>query len=66
MSGNMTVITCINNMSSMKSDSGRKIAHSNIWDFCITGKLWISAAHIPRVYNEEADMQSRIPYDTTE
>ena len=32
----------------------------NIWDFCITQKLWIYAAYLLDISNKEADKQSRI------
>ena len=62
----MTVISYINNMCDIKSDSFNKIARSSIWGFCIIKTLWISAAHITGASNEEADNQSRIPYDVIE
>ena len=60
----MTVISYMNNISCIKSDSCSKIAY-NILEFCITEKLWISAAHIPVVSNREADKQSSFLDDVT-
>ena len=40
----MAVISYINNMDAIKSDSCNNIAY-NILDICITEKLWISAVH---------------------
>ena len=55
----MTVTCDINNTGSTKSDYCNKIA-SNIWNFCITEKLWISAAYIANASYKEANQQSRI------
>ena len=38
----------------------------DIWDFCSSRKIWISAAHIPGVENTIADKLSRIFNDKTE
>ena len=39
--------------------SCKKIA-CNIWDFCITKKIWIYAAHLLDISTKEGDKQSRI------
>ena len=59
MCGNMTSISYTNNMGDTIPHSCNKIG-SNVWDFCITEKLWISAAHIPGVSDKEADKHSSI------
>ena len=48
----ITATNYINNMEDIKSGSYNKIS-GKIWDICITGKLWISAAHILGVSNKE-------------
>ena len=62
---NMTITSYISNMGCIKSDSCNKIV-CNLWDFFITEKLWILAAHIPKVFNEKSDKQSRIFDNTAE
>ena len=54
MCDNMTVISNINNIDGTKSVSCNKVA-SNILDFSITEKLWISAAYVPNASDKEAD-----------
>ena len=65
MCDNITAISYINNMGGIKSKTCNDIA-IRIWQFVIDGKFWISAAHIPGIYNTEADKQSRILQDATE
>lgn len=58
MCGTMTVISYVNNMGGTKSDSSIKIV-CKTWGFCITEKLWISAAHIPSICNRELSSSPR-------
>ena len=50
-------------MGGIKLDSCNKKA-CNIWDFCITEKSWILAAHIPGISIKEVIKQSSIPDDS--
>ena len=52
-------------MGGIKSDSCSKIA-SNVWDFCITDKLWISTAHIPGISIKEPKKLLRTLEDPTD
>ena len=64
MTDNTTTVSCLNKM-------GSKSAVLNdltctIWKWCAERKLWLSAAHIPRVANVEADKLSRDLHRDTE
>ena len=61
MCDNMTVISNINNMGSIKCDSCNQIAY-NIWDNCITEELQISAAHIPEASNMEVNTSQKMKF----
>lgn len=37
-----------------------------IWEWCISKDIWLSACHLPGVLNVEADRQSRLNHDNTE
>ena len=65
MCDNVTAIANINNMGGIKSETCNNFA-CRIWNFCTENKLWVSAAHIPDIYNIEADQQSGILQDATE
>ena len=65
MCDNTTAISYINKMGGTKSSECNRIA-KQIWEWCITHKLWISAAHIPGIDNYEADYLSRPVNDATE
>ena len=43
---NVTAITYVNNMGSIKSGTGNNIDY-RIWNFCTENKLWVSPTHIP-------------------
>ena len=60
----MAIISYINDMRGIKPDYCSKIA-CNIWDFCITEKMWISVAHIADVSNKDAYKQSSIHDNAT-
>ena len=62
---NTTAVSYINAMGGMVSLKCNEIA-KDIWQWCIARDIWISAAHIPGVMNEEADKASRVFNDRTE
>ena len=55
---NTTAMACINHMGTNHSLSCNQITHA-IWNWCISNKIWISAAHIPGRENVVADHESR-------
>lgn len=62
---NSTAVAYINNMGGIKSlDCDR--AAREIWQWCETRKIWVTAAHLPGKLNVEADRMSRIFNDRTE
>ena len=62
---NITAVAHVNHMGGSHSLTCNGIAR-NIWLWCITRNIWISAAHIPGVLNVEADKKSRLFSDQTE
>lgn len=65
MSDNTTAICYLNKMGGVKSMACDRIA-KEIWNFCISHSVWVSAAHIPGIENVVADFRSRIFNDATE
>ena len=65
MCDNVTAISYVNNMGSIKSQTFNDIA-CRIWDFCTKNQLLVSAAHIPETINIETDKQFRVLEDATE
>ena len=65
MSDNTTAISYVNNMGGIKSISCNQIAF-DIWQYCISKNMWISAAFIPGKKNKTADYKSRNFKDNTE
>ena len=65
MCDNVTVISYVNNMWGMESQTCNNIT-CRIWDFCTKNQLWVSAVHIPGTINTEADRQSRVLEYATE
>jgi hypothetical protein len=55
---NTTAIAYINHMGGSKSEELNQIAYE-LWDWCITQNIWVTAAHIPGVHNILADKHSR-------
>ena len=47
---NTTAVACVNKMGTSHSDTCHNIS-KQIWEFCITRNLWISAAYVPGVEN---------------
>ena len=64
MRDNVTAIAEVNDMDSIKKETGNNIAR-RIWNFYIENKLRASAAHIPGKNNIEADQQSTLLRDAT-
>ena len=58
MIDNSTSVAVINNMGTSHSDQLNSLCKS-IWEWAITRKLWLSAAHIPGKLNTRADFESR-------
>ena len=58
MIDNTTAVAVINNMGTCHSDLCNAIA-CEIWHFCETNSIWLTAAHIPGKENIIADMESR-------
>ena len=58
MIDNTTAVACINHMGTNHSLSCNQITQA-IWNWCISNKIWISAAHIPGRENVVADHESR-------
>ena len=65
MSDNTTAISYVNNMGGIKSISCNQIAF-DIWQYCISKNMWISAAFIPGKKNKIADYKSRNFKNNTE
>ena len=64
-SDNTTTVAYIKNMGGVRSLTADAIAR-DIWDWCITRNIWISAVPVAGKDNEEADEQSRHFDDTKE
>lgn len=58
MIDNTTAVACINNMGTSHSIACNSITQA-VWNWCISHKIWISAAHIPGRENTVADGESR-------
>lgn len=58
LSDNTTAVSYINNMGGIVSQPCNKIA-VDIWNWCITYDIWLTAAHIAGKLNTEADEASR-------
>ena len=65
MRDNVRTIVYVNNMGSIKSETGNNIV-CRIWNFRNENNLWFSAAHIPGKNNIEADKLSTMLQDATE
>lgn len=57
-SDNTITVCAINKMGTSRSISCDQIA-KQIWQWAMERRLWISAAHVPGIYNEKADAESR-------
>ena len=58
MMDNTTAMACINHMGTNHSLSCNQITQA-IWNWCISNKIWINAAHIPGRENVVANHESR-------
>ena len=57
-SDNITAVAYINSMGGVKSEECNDMA-LQIWSWCLTKGVWLSARHIPGAQNTEADQASR-------
>ena len=55
---NTSAVSAINKMGSVKSIEMNNEVHL-IWEFLSTQNNWLTATHIPGVFNEDADTKSR-------
>lgn len=55
---NTTAVFYINNMGGIRSPSLNRLARE-IWTWCISKDIWVSAVHVPGVDNDIADFRSR-------
>ena len=58
MSDNITTVSYVNNKRGIKSEFCNKI-EKELWVWCTSQNMWVSAAHIPGTQNTEADSFSR-------
>ena len=65
MIDNTTAVAVINHMGTSHSDPLNKLT-KEIWLWCISGNIWISAAHIAGKCNIQADLESRHRVTETE
>ena len=65
MSDNITAVSYVNNKGGIKSEFCNKIA-KELWVWCTSQNMWVSAAHIPGTQNTEADSFSRNFNETIE
>ena len=64
-SDNVSAVSYINDMGGMNSRKMDLLAH-NIWDWCVSKDIFISAIHVPGLSNVRADFLSRHFSDSTE
>ena len=62
---NTTAVAYVNNMGGVKSIQCDLVAQE-IWNWCCSRRIWISAEHIPGSENSVADRKSRVFKDDTE
>jgi hypothetical protein len=65
LTDNTVTMLCITNQGSTRSGPCNRIARE-IWDWCMLRHVWISACHLPGIFNVEADALSRHFQDETE
>ena len=65
MSDNITAVSYVNNKGGIKSVFCNKIA-KEVWVWCTSQNMWVSAAHIPGIQNTEADSFCRNFIETIE
>ena len=64
-SDNTTAVSYINAMGGVKSENCHDMA-LQIWEWCISKQIWLSARHIPGSHNIQADTASRKFKDSVE
>ena len=62
---NTTALAYINNMGGSKSKELNQLA-VQIWEWCISRNIWLTAVHIPGRLNTWADEKSRVFSDNHE
>ena len=55
---NTTAVACLNQMGTCHSTTINRLV-VNIWEWCITHNIWLTASHIPGINNTAADAESR-------
>ena len=55
---NTTAVSYINNIGGMRSEPLNTLS-KEIWQWCMTREIWLSAQYVPGVSNVEADSASR-------
>ena len=64
-SDNTTAVAYINSMGGVKSEVCNDMA-LQIWGWCLTKCVWLSALHVPGAQNTQADQASRRFNDSVE
>ena len=62
---NTSTVAAINKMGSTRSIDMDQVKHL-IWNFILKHDNWITVTHIPGIFNEDADIESRKPETRTE
>lgn len=57
LTDNTTAVACLNQMGTCHSNTINKLI--DIWEWCITHNIWITASRIPGIHNNAADSESR-------
>jgi len=65
LTDNTTAVAYINHMGGSQSPPCNDVAR-DIWTWCQSKNIWVTATHIPGKENVEADRESRVFSDTTE
>ena len=55
---NTTAVACLNQMETYHSNTISRLV-IDIWEWCITHTIWLTASHIPGINNTVADHESR-------
>lgn len=55
---NTTAVACLNQMGTCHSNTINRLV-IDIWEWCITHNIWLTASHIPGINNTAADAESR-------
>ncbi len=65
MTDNATAVAYINNMAGSRSSLCNDMARE-VWEWCMTTNIWLTASHIPRKLNVVADKACRAFDGSTE